>query len=75
MTLVIYRPLTEAEIKEDAVKAKTQIKEWFDKNPKRHLCKAMLWYGSVANIHKKSIDSDIDKAADKAMNHKKGNVA
>jgi len=72
MTLVIYSPLTEAEIRKDAVKAKTQIKEWFDKHPKRNLCKAQLWYGSAHNIHRKSIDSDIDKAAVKAMSRTKG---
>ena len=65
--LVIYKHLSEAEIRKAAKTAVTDVTRWFTKHPNRRVCRVEGWYGVMIHVHRKSVAQDIDKAAETAI--------
>lgn len=58
--IVIYEKLTKKELKESKDGAIARITEWFEKNPKRRVCDAQLWYGQRHKIRRGHVADDIN---------------
>ena len=68
--IVIYKTLTETEIRNDAKSAIRKINKWFKANPDRKDCKAETWYGEMSVIRRGHVSKDVNAAAEAAINKK-----
>ncbi len=66
-TFVVYKRLTEEEIRQDARKVMEDLERWFQENPRRMICHAELWYGRPARIRRQHVEEDVEKAAQAAL--------
>lgn len=65
--IVIYKTISEAEIRRDAKSAIRKINKWFKENPNRTDCKAETWYGQMSVIRRGHVAKDINAAAEAAI--------
>lgn len=56
----IFRRIPETELRASAVDAIRQIEDWFEKNPKRRVCRTELWYDTYHSIKRKDVHKQID---------------
>lgn len=70
-TFVLYQPVPEAQVHEDAKDLVAKSNEFFANNPKRRVARVGVWYGRTAKIRRKHVQEDVDAAVAIAL--KKGN--
>jgi hypothetical protein len=58
--IVVYQKMSEQNLRKSAKETIPKIEEWFQKNPKRRVCKVELWYGEVASIKRKTVAEQIN---------------
>ena len=63
--ILVYNRLTKKELDESVEQTVQQIKEWFEKNPKRRVCNAELWYGKRVKLKPKTYETQIRETAAK----------
>lgn len=68
--IVIYKTLTETEIRRDARSAVRKINKWFKQNPQRTDCKTEGWYGQMFMVRRDSVSKDVHAAAETAIKRK-----
>lgn len=68
--IVVYKTLTEVEIRRDARGALRKINKFFKQNPERSECVVGVWYGENARIHRDSVKKDLAAAVDAALKKK-----
>ena len=61
--LIAYARLTKEELAKSVEETVQQIKEWFEKNPKRRVCDAELWYGKRIKLKPKTYEAQIRQMA------------
>jgi hypothetical protein len=66
-TFVVYKRITEQEIRQDAKKVIEDLGRWFQENPRRMICRAELWYGRITRIRRKHVEEDVGTAAREAL--------
>ncbi len=66
-TFVVYKQLTEQEIRQDAKKVIEDLERWFQENPRRMICHAELWYGRPARIRRQHVPEDVETAVREAL--------
>ena len=66
-SFIVYKPLSNKELKEMAEKAIKGITKFFKENPRRRICNVELWYGRQVKVRKNHIEEDIQKALEKAL--------
>lgn len=66
--IVLYRRITEPELRRDAKSALRQITKWFKANPNRRVCRTQLWYGKTITVKRNTIKADIDKSLQAELN-------
>lgn len=59
-SFVAYKKLKQAELRKMAKESITGIEKWFEKNPKRRVCRATLWYGITCKVPRKSVAETIN---------------
>lgn len=67
---VIYKTIPEAELRALAADTIPKISKWFEKNPKRRVCKAELWYGRTHKIKRKDVASQINTIVEALIKEK-----
>ena len=65
--IIVYKTLTETEIRRDARSAVRKINKWFKQNPNRTDCNAEGWYGKMIVVRRGSVSKDIHAAAESAI--------
>lgn len=65
--LVVYKRLTEKQLRKDAKDAIKQITEWFAENPKRRVCRAELFYGKTISVKRKTITEQVTKLLEEVL--------
>jgi hypothetical protein len=66
-TFILYKRLTEQEIRQDARKVVEDLGRWFRENPRRMICRAELWYGRTACVRRKHMEEDVETAVREAL--------
>jgi hypothetical protein len=61
---VVYQPLTPKQLNDAVAELTKGITEWFEKNPKRRICRAELWHGKAAKIPRNKVAETLQKYAD-----------
>ena len=64
--ILVYKPYTDAEIKDILETSKPQIIQWFKDNPQRRVCHAKVFYNKIFPIRKNHLDEDLEAAAKEA---------
>jgi Zn finger protein HypA/HybF involved in hydrogenase expression len=58
--IIVYNKMSKKELHESAKETIPQIEEWFQKNPKRRVCKVELWFGEMISIKRKTVAEQIN---------------
>ena len=58
--IIVYHKMSKKGLRKSAKETIPQIEEWFQKNPKRRVCKVELWYGRHASIKRKDVAAQIN---------------
>lgn len=61
--LVAYAPMTKKELAESVEDTIRDVKNWFEKNPQRRVCRAELWYGKYVSLQRKTFEAQIRQQA------------
>lgn len=69
-TFVVYKRLSEAELRAAAETLIPQLEGWFENNPKRRVCTAELWYGGSYKIKRKDVRGQIQLIVEKLIKEK-----
>lgn len=72
---VVYETVPAEKIRQTAKEIITQIADWFTANPKRRVCHAQLWYGRTVTIKRKTIEQQVNEAAEEAIQSDAENAA
>ena len=59
-SIVVYRKIKPAELKKMAKEAIKGVTVWFEKNPKRRVCRATLWYNTPVKVPRGKVKETID---------------
>ena len=62
--IVVYKTLSEQELRDSAAAAIPKIETFFVQNPKRRVCRTELWYGKSQSIKKKNVAEQINAIVD-----------
>jgi hypothetical protein len=62
--IVIYKTLSEQELRDSAANTIPKIEAFFVQNPKRRVCRTELWYGRTQSIKKKNVAEQINAIVD-----------
>jgi hypothetical protein len=62
--IIVYKTLSEQELRDSAAAAIPKIETFFVQNPKRRVCRTELWYGRTQSIKKKNIAEQINAIVD-----------
>jgi hypothetical protein len=65
--LLVYSKIPNDEIRKSAKKAIYDIAAWFDRHPKRRVCRVEVWYGKSITVKRATVKEQINEAAKKAM--------
>jgi hypothetical protein len=65
--IVIYKTLTEQELRDSAAESIPKIESWFVQNPRRRVCRTELWYGETKSIKRKNVADQINAIVDKLV--------
>jgi chaperone required for assembly of F1-ATPase len=57
--IIVYKRMTEKELRKAATEATTQILDWFEANPRRKICRAELMYGRHLKVTRGQVVHDI----------------
>ena len=66
--LIIYKTLTEQQLRDSAAEAIPKIETWFVQNPRRRVCRTELWYGKTQSIKKKDVEGQINAIVEELLN-------
>jgi len=67
MPIIVYKKLSESEMRSIADKAIEQITQWFKDNPRRRVCNVGVWYDKVLKIKRKNIADQVNAALDEEI--------
>ena len=59
--IVIYKKLSEKTLRKEANDVIKKLQTWFDKNPKRRVCRSELWYGRYVTLKRNTFKQQIEK--------------
>ena len=65
--IVIYKDVTDKEIRKDAKTSIPKVEAWFEANPKRKSCNTQVWYGEMITIRRGHVEEDVMGAMRKAL--------
>jgi hypothetical protein len=68
--IIVYKTLTETEIRRDARSAIRKINKWFKQNPQRTDCNVETWYGGRTVVPRGKVSAAINAAAAAAIKGK-----
>ena len=66
--IIIRSRIPNSEIRKECEDAIPNIEKWFQKNPKRRVCRSEGWYSKMISVRRGHVRADLEDARVKAIN-------
>jgi hypothetical protein len=67
MSIFIYHKIPEEKLRLSAVGKTNMVEQWFKNHPKKRVCHAELWYGSVTTLKRKDFKNQIGEEVERIL--------